>query len=215
MAERVKAKRPYRSVRRAEQARRTQARILEAARTLFLERGFAATTIVAVAENAGVAPETVYAAYRTKAGLLEGVVDEAVLRDDAPDEVLERRWVRDLLELPDLAARLAALARHTAQTVELTSPMHAVISAAGTGAAELDGLQKRLQDKRFSDHAKIMKALAGGQGASPQGPQEAADTFSALASPELHRILTTDRGWSQERYARWLERTIEAILLAA
>jgi AcrR family transcriptional regulator len=70
---------------RAEQAQRRRERIVEAARALFLERGFAATTIAGVAEAAHVAPETVYAAFGGKAGLLEAVVLAAVLRDDEPE----------------------------------------------------------------------------------------------------------------------------------
>jgi AcrR family transcriptional regulator len=214
MNERVKPPRPYRSQLRADQARRTQARITEAARALFLERGFATTTIAAVAEQAGVAPETIYAVYRTKAGLLDGVVRSAVFRNDEPEEVLEASWVKELLRLPDLPAQITALARHTAQTVELTSPIYATIAAAGTGAGELDELQRQLQDLRFNGQAAVIAAIATERTLRPGlTVTEAADTFSALASPELHHILTTDRGWSQERYARWLEHTTTAALL--
>jgi AcrR family transcriptional regulator len=216
MSERVKPSRQYRSAVRAEQARRTQSRILEAARALFLERGFAGTTIAAVAEQAGVAPETVYAVYRTKAGLLGGVVRAAVLRDDGPEEVLEHRWVKDLLGLPDLPAKLAALARHTAQTVELTSPLHTVIAAAGSGKSELDELRRQIREMRFDGQAQVIAAIADERSLRPGlAVQDAADTFSALASPELHHVLTADRGWSEERYARWLEETTKAALLRA
>jgi AcrR family transcriptional regulator len=209
MSERVKPRRPYRSSVRAEQAQRTRARILDAARTSFLERGFSATTIAAVAEQAGVAPETVYAAYRNKAGLLESVVLRGVHRDGESDDVLDRRWVKELLGLPELPARLAALARHTAATVKLTSPMYAVIREAG----ELNGLQRQLLEMRFREQHKVMAAIAKAE-SLPSGltVEDAADTFSALASPELHHILTVDRGWSQRRYARWLERTVESAL---
>jgi AcrR family transcriptional regulator len=214
MGERVKPSRPYRSAVRAEQARRTQARITEAARALFLERGFAATTIAAVADQAGVAPETVYAVYRTKAGLLGSVVRAAVLRDDGPEDVLEHGWVSDLLRLPDPAAQVAALARHTARTVELTSPIHGVIAAAGSGNGELDELRRQLRDLRFDGQAKVIAAIADEHALRPGlTVQDAADTFSALASPELHRVLTVDRGWSEQRYARWLEQTTKAALL--
>jgi AcrR family transcriptional regulator len=214
MNQHVKPSRPYRSPLRAEQARRTRARITDAARALFLERGFAATTIAAVAEQAGVAPETVYAVYGTKGGLLDGVVRSAVFRNDEPDEVLEAGWVKGLLRLPDLSAQITALARHTAQTVELTSPIYATITAAGTGAGELDDLQRELRELRFSGQAAVIAAIATEQTLRPGlTVKEAADTFSALASPELHHILTTDRGWSQERYARWLEQTTKAALL--
>jgi AcrR family transcriptional regulator len=214
MNEHVKPPRPYRSHLRAEQAQRTQTRIAEAARSLFLERGFAATTIAAVAEHAGVAPETVYAAYRSKAGLLDSVVRAAVLRDDEPEEILDRRWVRELLRLPDLPAQITALARHTARTVELTSPIHAVIAAAGDGIGELDNLQRQLRELRFVGQARVIAAIATEQTLRPGlTVQDAADTFSALASPELHHILTAHRGWSQQRYARWLQHTTTAALL--
>jgi AcrR family transcriptional regulator len=214
MSERVKPPRPYRSAIRAEQARRTQTRILEAARALFLERGFAATTIAAVAEQAGVAPETVYAVYRSKAGLLDNVVRAAVLRDDEPEEVLGHGWVKDLLRLPDLPAQVSALARHTAQTVELTSPIHSVIAAAGSGNSELDDLRRQLREMRFDGQAKVIAAIADEHTLrSGLTVEDAADTFSALASPELHHVLTADRGWSEQRYARWLEQTAKAALL--
>jgi AcrR family transcriptional regulator len=214
MAESVKRRRPYRSALREQRARLTKSRILEVAQALFLERGFAATTIAAIADEANVAPETIYATYGTKAALLENVVLDAVLRDDEPDEVLERRWVRALLELPELADRIAALARHTAETLELTGPVYAVIKSAGTGAAELDGVHRRLQRMRFGDQAKVLVAAV--EDRSPRAGltvQNAAETFSALASPEMHHLLTADRGWSQDRYAQWLERTTQTILL--
>jgi AcrR family transcriptional regulator len=214
MHEHVKPSRPYRSQLRAEQAKETRTRISDAARALFLERGFAATTMAAVAEQAGVAPETVYAAYRSKAGLLEGVVRSAVFRDGEPDEALQAGWVKELLRLPDLPTQITALARHTAQTVALTSPIYATMTGAGTSASELDELQRQLRKLRFSSQAAVIAAIATEQTLRPELTiEEAADTFSALASPELHHILTTDRGWSQERYARWLEQTTKAALL--
>jgi TetR/AcrR family transcriptional regulator, regulator of autoinduction and epiphytic fitness len=215
MSKPVKPRRPYRSPARAAAARRTRGRIVEAARALFLERGFSDTTIAAIAEQAGVAPETVYSIYRTKARLLDAVVRGVVLRDDEPEEPLERSWVKPLLRLPDLSARIAAFARHTAQTTALTSPIYAMIASAGTGEDELDELQTRLLEMRFGGQRKIMIALARGHPLRPGlTAEQAADTFSALASPELHHLLTVRRGWSQRRYAQWLEKTAQAALLA-
>lgn len=214
MSEDVKQRRPYRSPARAAAAARTRARIVEAARALFLERGFSDTTITTVAKAAGVAPETVYSIYRTKAGLLDAVVRAAVLRNDEPEDPLERGWVKRLLRLPDLSARIAGFARHTAQTTQLTSPIYAIIASAGTGEDEVDELQRNLLDMRFGGQREIMIAVA--QGASLRSGltvEQAADTFSALASPELHRLLTVNRGWSQQRYAGWLEQTVKAALL--
>jgi TetR/AcrR family transcriptional regulator, regulator of autoinduction and epiphytic fitness len=173
-----------------------------------------AIQFAAIADQAGVAPETVYSIYRSKAGLLDAVVRGAVLRDDEPEEPLERSWVKPLLCLPDLSARIAAFARHAAQTTALTSPIYAMISSAGTGEEELDELQTRLLEMRFGGQRKIMIGLVRGHPLRPGlTAEQAADTFSALASPELHHVLTVRRGWSQRHYAQWLERTAQAALL--
>ena len=214
MAESLNPRRPYRSAARAAAAARTRVRIVEAGRALFLERGFSDTTIAAIAEHADVAPETVYAIYRTKAGVLDAVVRAAVLRNDEPENTLERSWVKQLLRLPDLAARISGFARHTAQTTELTSPIYAVIASAGTGEGELDELQRNLLEMRFAGQRQIMIALARGGSLHPGlTAEQAADTFSALASPELHHLLRVKRGWSRRRYARWLDQTVRAALL--
>jgi AcrR family transcriptional regulator len=214
VATQAKPRRAYRSRARAEQAERTRQRILDAARELFLAQGFAATTIAAVAERAELAPETVYATYRSKAGLLGGVVRAVVTRGDEPDDPLERRWTKELLELPDLEARLAAFARHTAATLELTSPMYAVIRSAGTGAQELSGLDAELREMRYGQQAKVMRAVVDGGTLAPGvSVMGAAETFSALASPELYHLLTEGRGWSPRRYSRWLEGIVKSVLL--
>jgi AcrR family transcriptional regulator len=215
MSQIVKRRRPYRSVVRAEQAQRTRTRIVEAARTSFLAHGFSATTIASVAAAADVAPETVYAVFGNKAGLLEAVVLAAVLRDDEPDDPLSRRWFRAVLKLPDARGRIAALARHTAETTSLTGPIYAVMRAAGTEAQELQQLQQRLTAYRFDGQAQMVTKIVEPGSLRPElSVEEAGTTFSALASPELHHMLTVGRRWSQERYANWLDRTTTTALLA-
>lgn len=214
MSEPVKPRRPYRSRARAAAAACTRARIVEAARASFLERGFSDTTITMIAAQAGVAPETVYSIYRTKAGVLDAVVRAAVQRDDEPEDPLERSWVKRLVRIPDLHARIGGFARHAAQTTELTSPMYTIIASAGAGEDEIDELQTTLLEMRFGGQREIMLALARGRQLRPGlTAEQAADTFSAIASPELHHLLTVKRGWSQRRYARWLEQTVKAALL--
>jgi AcrR family transcriptional regulator len=186
---------------------------VEAARALFLERGFMDTTIINVANHAGVAPETVYSIYGNKARLLDAVVRRAVLRDE-PEDPVERSWVKRLLRIADLRGRIAGFARHTAQTTRLTSPIYAIIASAGSGDDELDELQRDLLDMRFGGQREIMIALVQGEPLRPGlAVEQAADTFSALASPELHHLLTVRRRWSQRRYTRWLEQTVTVALL--
>jgi hypothetical protein len=143
------------------------------------------------------------------------VFDERSQSAEEPDDPLERRWVRELLDLPDLEARLAAFARHTAATLELTSPMYAVIRSAGTGAQELSGLEAELREMRYGQQAKVMRAVVDGGALAPGvSVKEAAETFSALASPELYHLLTEGRGWGPRRYSRWLQGLVKSALLA-
>ena len=92
----VKPRRAYDSPRRRQQAQATRRAVLEAARELFTEHGYVATTIGAVAARAGVSPETVYAAFGNKRSLLSELLDVAIVGDDAPVPVLERPWVQQL-----------------------------------------------------------------------------------------------------------------------
>ena len=142
------------------------------------------------------------------------MVRAAVTRGDEPDDPLERRWVKELLDLPDLEARLAAFARHTAATLELTSPMYAVIRSAGTGAEELSGLDAELREMRYGQQAKVMREVVDGGTLAPGvSVKGAAETFSALASPELYHLLTAGRGWSPWRCSSWLEGMVKSVLL--
>ena len=100
MAPPVKRSREYRSVVRAEQAQRTRERIVEAARSRFLEHGYAGTSVASIAEEATVAPETVYDVFGTKRRVLEAVIEVRVAGgSDEPADYLERSWVKDILAI--------------------------------------------------------------------------------------------------------------------
>lgn len=119
-----------------------------------------------------------------------------------------------MLDLPDLAGRISGFARHTAKTTELTSPICAIIASPGTGEGELGELQRNLLEMRFGGRRKLMVALAPGGSLRPGlTAEQAADTFSALASPELHHLLRVKRDQCQRHYARWLEQTVKTALL--
>ncbi len=89
--------------RREEQARQTRARIVDAALGLFCERGYSDTTIEAIAQQAGVAPATVYQAFGTKAAVLARVLDATVAGDADPIALLDRDWVRQARNGPTAA----------------------------------------------------------------------------------------------------------------
>src|SRR3989442_5955620 len=112
MAERVKPKRAYNSPRRQEQAASTRSSILEAAQRLFEEQGYAATTMEAIAAEAGVALKTVYVAFATKSGLLRALWDLLLKGDEEAAGVGERSWYREGIEEPDPPRQLRLNARH-------------------------------------------------------------------------------------------------------
>src|SRR5438105_2521719 len=111
MAKAVKRARPYRSPRREQQAAATRLEVVLAAKRLFEAQGYAATTMNAVASEAGVALKTVYLAFETKARLLRAVWDLALKGDDSDAPVAERPWYVEVLEEPDPQRKLRRLAR--------------------------------------------------------------------------------------------------------
>src|SRR5688572_29482976 len=113
MAEGVKSKRSYNSPRRREQAAATRTEILRAAQRLFEQHGYAATTVAAIAAEAGVALKTVYVAYETKSGLLRALWHLLLRGDQADVPVGERRWYQEVLEEPDPERQLRSNARNS------------------------------------------------------------------------------------------------------
>src|SRR5690349_6739434 len=107
-------KRQYRSPLREEAARATRRAVVDAARELFIERGYGATPLTAIAEHAGLSVQTIYAQFGTKAGLLKVVADQTLAGDDLPVPIADREEERRVWEATDgreMLARGAALTR--------------------------------------------------------------------------------------------------------
>ena len=198
------------------QARTRLARraVVDAARDLFLEKGYGATTIEAICERADVPVATVYRLFGSKHGILKALFDVSIVGDDEDVPMGARPEVRTLLDDPDPTAVLAGFAAVTVQINQRVGPLYLIlVSAAGTdpdAAAQLDELtQQRQQGQRA-----LARSLARA-GALQPGLKErdAADLVHALMSPELYRLLVLDRAWPPDRYQRWLESTLVAQLL--
>jgi AcrR family transcriptional regulator len=207
----VKPRRAYRSPRRREQAEQTRQRIVEAAARRFVERGYAGTTISAVAEDAGVAAETVYATFRTKAELLRAVVGAAargpgetpILEQPGPAAVAAERDQREQLRrfAADVTARLAR-----------TAPVLAVLQAAAPGEPALAEVYADLHAARRRNLERLVEQLEANGPLALDG-DAALRTVWALASPELYALATGAGGWTRETYEAWLaERLADALL---
>ena len=146
MPEGVKATRRYDSTRRREQAAATRLEILEAAQRLFERDGYVATTMAAVAAEAGVALKTVYLAFETKAGLLRALWHLRLRGDEADVPIAERQWYRDVIAEPDPERQLR-LGAHNARLVKERAAklMRVMRDAAGTDA-DSAALWRRIQD---------------------------------------------------------------------
>src|SRR4051812_48775540 len=126
MSEEVKSSRRYHSSRRQEQAAANRRSILDEARRLFLEAGYAQTTVPQIAEAAGVAVQTVYKVFANKAGILKAVVDVSIAGDDDPKPMAERAVIAAIITEPRAAKKIAMYAHHLGQVMPRAAPMQLV-----------------------------------------------------------------------------------------
>lgn len=205
-------KRTYDSSKRQEQARATRAAVLVAARQLFVDRGFVATTLQAVADEAGVSVQTVYAVFGTKQELLRQVIGVAIVGDDEEVPLLEREAVQRIVAEPDQHTRARMQAAVITQILGRVAPVAMVArEASGTSAEAAEQWRAFMHERRVGmDHAA--STLAGKQGLR-LSLDEAADVIHALWSPEMYTILVRELGWTTDRYEEWMADTLERTLL--
>src|SRR5919109_990754 len=134
MAERVKTRR-YESPRRREQAAATRRDILAAAQRLFEANGYAATTMAAIAAEAGVALKTVYVAFETKSGLLRALWHLLLRGDEADVPVGDRSWYREVVEEPDPERQIALMAHNSRLVKERAAALMRTIRNAASADA--------------------------------------------------------------------------------
>lgn len=209
-------RRAYSSGLRQEQARRTRLRILESAERLFQRDGYAATTIDRIAATAGVATDTVYAVFRSKRSVLSSLLDLRVGGDDQAVPMLERSAPQQMRRERSQRRQIAKLAAGVSQAVERARPIDDIMRTAAAVDPEIARLRARVQEERFTNMVTIAKWLqANGPLRGDRSVEEAGAIIWSLTSPEIHRLLRTERGWDLDQYRRWLEDTLARTLLRA
>ncbi len=209
----VKTRRRYESPQRQEQARATRRAILEAARARFIQTGYGATTLQAIADRASVSVATVYAAFGNKRTVLKEVVDVSIAGDDEPVAIADRAWVADFATEPDRHKRIRMLAAGGRRILERRSAVDAVVQAAAAADPEIAELWGDLRRQRREGQGRLLTLVAGPEGVRPDlAPDEAADILYVIASPETYRALVGERGWTAERFEAWTVATIEGLL---
>jgi AcrR family transcriptional regulator len=199
--------------RRAQKAQATHARIVDAATRLFLERGYVQTTIDAIADAADVAVETVYARFRNKTNLMIAVKDAAVT-EGGQVPLDQRPELAALAAETDQRKQLQIAAALSRRMLERISPVYAVLrDAAATDDLLREHLAAEIERRRDFQRALIERVRAAGPLRERLTTAHSADTYSALANPDLYLLLTTHHHWSADRYEAWLADGLRRLLL--
>lgn len=210
MAEDVK--RRYDASRRQEQARENRRRMLDAARRLFLERGYADTAMPEIAKAAGVSVQTVYKTFANKATLLKAVFDVSVAGDEEPVPMAERDVIAAIQAERDAARKITMYLTHLAEIASRVFPVQLLArdaAAADPAAAEVYAQTRREMLTGMTLFAADLAAT--GQLRVPQA--DARDILWTYHSPELYELLVLERGWSTERYVSFLTAAVIKALL--
>jgi AcrR family transcriptional regulator len=200
--------------RREQRTLQTRRRILAAAHDLFVEHGYAGTTVQQIADRADVAWQTVYSVFGSKPAILSAVFDVAVAGDDEPIPVPQRPFVRAIAEAPAPSEKVRIFAEHLREAGERTAGVLSVIEAAAGGDADIAALWDKVQGQRFSGMSQAVAGFAASGVLRPdRTPAEAADVLWLLTGPWAYRALVTDRGWALDDYERWLADTLQELIL--
>jgi AcrR family transcriptional regulator len=219
--------RRYHSTLRAEQARDTRRRILQAAAQLFVANGYTGTTVAAVATEAGVVPETIYGTLGGKRRLLEGVIDSTIVahmepllgqEDSGPSRAGDTdpptRWTA-IDALDTAQERLHAYAELGCEILAHTGPVHAVIRGAADGEPFAVELRQRLLRNRLTHVTASIRRYAGDTLRPGLTIEQAGERACALMSPEMHSLLTVELGWTHDQHREWLSHLLVAELLGS
>lgn len=214
MVETVKSPRPYDSTRRRKQAQETRRAILEAARRLFLKRGYASTTMASVAEGAGVSVEAVYKAFSNKAGLVKAVFDVAIVGDDKPIPMLQRARVARMRAEPDARRKFEMYGEHLAEAGARAGALQLLIRSAADGHPDAANVWDQMVAEHLTGMTEFARHLHDGEHLRPDlSVDDARDILWTYSSVELYDLLVIRRGWDPERYGGWIAEALTAALL--
>jgi AcrR family transcriptional regulator len=209
-------KREYDSSSRKEAAGLTRQTIIEAARGVFLEKGYAAATMPAIAQAAGVALDTVYATVGKKPALFRLLIERAISGGDGAVPAEEREYVRAIRAETDAAKKLRIYAAALRRIQQELAPLFRVLQGAAPLDPELAALWQSISQRR----AKNMRLLAADLAATGRlrpdlSVEKAADIIWAMNAPEFYLLLIEQRRWSPAEFEEWLADTWVRLLLKA
>lgn len=191
---------------RQRQARETRHLIAHAARLLFAERGYAATSIEAVANEAGVAARTVYAIFGTKKAILGAICEEWLAEAGVMETVAEGLAERDLRR------RLALVASSSRRQWESERGVRAMLEGAAASDAEVARMLAGWKDDRARSLHSVVVGVEGDL-RSEIDIERAGAIIRALTSAEVYAELVAGEGWTPDEYELWLARLLAEVLV--
>jgi len=204
--------RSYDNSARTQASRARRAQVLTAARTLFLERGYVRTTMQAIADEAGVALDTVYELVGRKPDLFRLLIETAISGGDQAVAADARDYVQRIHAEGTAQGKLRVYAEALPAIMSRLAPLVMVVQAAASSEPALGDLWHEIAERRATNMRRFAAELGDtGQLAIPV--EEAADIIWATNSPELYALLVHQRGWTAERFGRWLAASWELMLL--
>jgi AcrR family transcriptional regulator len=209
--------RAYRSPGRDEQARRTRRRVLDAARALLVEQGYAAVSMTAIAARAEVSVALLYKTFTSKPELVKEVYDVTLAGDDVEQPIAAREEIAEVLAEPDPRGKLARYARLSRVLSGRAGALAVTLrEAARGGQAELVPFLQATDTERLVGATRLAQHLAdAGMLRLGLTVERARDLLWMTTSPEAFTLLTRDRGWSLDDYESWVLSSLEAALLEA
>jgi AcrR family transcriptional regulator len=206
-------KRRYNAAGRRQAAARTRGAILSAARELFTERGYLATSMAAIAERAGVALDTVYAAVGRKPEVARLLIESAISGSDEAMPADKRDYVRAIRAAPDAGAKIAIYAEATTAIAPRMALVFGIIQQAAHAEPQLAAMWAEIAERRAKNMHQFIADLAA---VAPLrlAADEAADIVWATNAAETYDLLVGQRGWSPERYRQFLADTWRRLLIA-
>jgi AcrR family transcriptional regulator len=191
--------------RREARAQQTRQRIVDASARLFVDRGYAATTVELIAGEAGVAAATVYQAFGTKHAILARVLDTEVAGDAEPIPLLDQAWVNRARREPDGVRRLAIVARGAALVAARTATIKEVMRDAAGTEPEVQKLIRQDHERRYRTQQALVDLILDTRPLRPGFDRDqAVATFFAIVNSDSYRLLVGHLGWSVNHWQRWL-----------
>jgi AcrR family transcriptional regulator len=199
---------------RQQRAAHTRGRMVDAAYRLFTERGYPGTTMADIAAEAGVAVQTVYFAFRTKAELLQKAYERAVL-GDADTLPEEQPWYAEMIAAPSLDAALDILVEAAGTVLARTAPLDDYVKSASYDPepARIRAFNERLRREawsRFIAHLSSKTPLRPGLSA-----EQATDILLMLMGPASYQTLVGEYGWTPRQWRDWCRHAIATTLFAS